>query len=156
MKYIIRILVILLLNNHSAIGQPSIAADKTDKYLNNIIDSCLLKIYPDSDENVLGNGRNYRYLSFRLTINDKGDTIKMVNFGENSTHRPSLILLLLISKNKLVDEILLCQRPLEIDLKALTNFYFRHDPIAERYKVEMIGIWLQSRKGIIRTDCYIH
>jgi len=156
MKYVIRIWVILLLNNHSAVGQSPAAADMTDKYLKNIIDSCLLKLYPDSDEHVLENGRNYRYLSFRLTIKDKTDTIEMINFGENSTHRPSLTLLLFISSRELVDQIMLCQRSLESDLKALTDFFSRHEPVAERYKLEMIDIWVQSRKGIIKTDCHIH
>jgi hypothetical protein len=150
-------LVFICLTNSSLIAQiqKNSGIDIMGNYTNHIIDSCLLMLYPDTDEHVLGSGRNYRYLSFRLAIENRLDTVRIINFGENTTHRPCLMLLLILSNGQILDQSLLCQRSLDSDLVAFKRFFDLH-PIREKYQLEIMDIWIQSRKGIIKTDCYIH
>jgi hypothetical protein len=157
MKHIFCFLLLLCLGSYSLIAQnpKDSGTDITDTFSNHIIDSCLLSLYPNADEHILGHGRNYRYLSFRLAIENKPDSVKIINFGEKSTHRPSLMLVLVISNSKLVNQILLCRHSLDSDFAPLKGFFALY-PIKEKYKLEILDIWVQSRKGVIRTDCYIH
>lgn len=156
MKYIIYIMPIFCLFGKPVKAQTFTGSDIVDKYTNQVIDSCLLKLYPDADENILGRGRNYRYFSFKGRIENKPDTIEIMNFGDNSTHRPALMLIAVRSNNVLHDEFLLCQQSLAYDLDVFRRFFGLYASIRESYQLEMIEIWVQSRKGILRTGCYIH
>jgi len=127
-----------------------------DHFSDSLVSSYLLKLYPDPRENVLGNGRNYRYLSFSLPIKSELDTIKILNFGENSTHRPCLMLLLIVSRNINSKQLLLGLDSLESDLESIKTIFRLYTEIREKYKIEILDIWLQSRKGIIKTDCYLN
>ena len=154
MNYKIIVFIFFILNNYSSTAQ--LSSDIKDHFSDSIVSAYLLKLYPNPDENVLGNGRNYKYLSFRLPIEKKIDTIKILNFGENSTHRPSLMLLLIISGNLNSKQLLLGFESLESDLVSIKDFFLLYPDIRKKYKLEILDIWLQSRKGIIKTDCYIH
>jgi hypothetical protein len=146
--------ILLILYNYSSIAQTG--NDIRDHFSDSIISAYLLKLYPNRDENVLGNGRNYKYLSFRLPIANKFDTIKILNFGENSTHRPSLMLILIVSRNSSSKQLLLGVKSLELDLVSIKDFFLLYPDLKEKYKFEILDIWLQTRKGIIKTDCYLH
>ncbi|MHA4811760.1 hypothetical protein ACX0G9_26925 [Flavitalea flava] len=154
MNYKIILPVFLILSSISSVAQ--ISSDIKDHFSDSIVSSYLVKLYPSLDENVLGNGRNYRYLSFRLPIENKSDTIEILNFGENSTHRPSLMLVLIVSGNSSSKQLLLGLESLELDLASIKNFFLLYPGVKKRYKLEILDIWLQSRKGVIKTDCYIH
>jgi hypothetical protein len=146
--------IVIIFNNYSSIAQTG--SDIKDHFCDSILSAYLLKLYPNPDENILGSGRNYKYLSFRLPIENKSDTVKILNFGENSTHRPSLMLLLIVSGHINSKQVLLGFESIESDLAIIKDFFLLYPDIKKKYKLEILDIWLQSRKGIIKTDCYIH
>lgn len=154
MNYKIILFIFFILNSYSSTAQ--IRSDIKDHFSYSIISAYLLKLYPNPDENVLGNGRNYKYLAFRLAIENNVDTIKILNFGENSTHRPSLMLILVVSGSSSSKQLLLGLKSLESDLASIKDFFLVYLGIKKKYKLEILDIWLQARKGIIDTDCYIH
>lgn len=122
-------------------------------YIDSIINNFFLLNYPDDD--IKGNGRYYEYNSFRLPIKNRADTIKIINFGENSTHRPRLMMVLITSLNKPIRQYILGKESAEYDLNTLENLFLLF-PLQEDFKLEILDIWLQSRKGILKTNCYIH
>lgn len=153
MNYKLVLSIVLSLNHYSSIAQTD---SNLKDHFSDSISAYLLKLYPNPAENVLGNGRNFKYLSFRLPVKNKSDTAEMLNFGENSTHRPSLMLLLIVSGHVNLKQVLLGFESLESDLATIKDFFLLYPDMKEKYKLELLDIWLQSRKGIIKTDCYIH
>jgi hypothetical protein len=127
-----------------------------DQFDSSIISKYLLKLYPDTDENVLGSGRHYDYVSFYLPVKTTRDTFKILNFGENTTHRPSLMLILVKSEKSNLREILLGEKSIETDLVILRNLFDSYVALEKNYKLEILDIWLQSRKGIEETSRYLH
>ena len=156
MKIGIYLWLTILISNFSANAQSTKCEKISDSIINKTIDSCLLKLYPDPDEEILRDGRNYRYQSFNLPIPDIFDTIKVFNFWENSTHRPSLMLFTIVSSSKIKYQFLLCNQSIDLDLSVIKSIFYFYPQIVEKYKLKFLEIWLEAREGILNTRCYLY
>jgi hypothetical protein len=78
--------------------------------------------------------------SLALAMENKPDTIEVINFGQYTTHTPSLMIILVLSNHKALGQFLFCQQSFDGDLDAFNRFFALYKPIREKYKLEILDI----------------
>ena len=131
-----------------------------------IILRLLVKYYPNDSiakKYLVINGKinnikkYYGYLSFRLAL-DKNFEVRVINFGTYSEHNnPNFMLVLKYCEDNLEESFVLGRNNLEKDLKQLNNFFsFFFKTEDEKYKLDILYLFLQCKRGVLRTNTFIY
>lgn len=150
--------------NYSFSQKPD-AYKAVTNYEDSVILRLLTKYYPGdsiSKKHIVINGeikdikKYYGYLSFRLPINKSGE-IRIINFGTYSEHNPNFMLVLKCFGDKKEESFVLGKNNLEEDLKLLDNLFSSFlQAVDEKYKLEILNLFLQCKQGILQTHCFIY
>jgi len=154
------VLIILLVVGLSAL----VKSQENSKSCDSLALSFLHENYPkdfigfrnDTINGKVRTGRNfYSYESFRLCINDER-SIFLINFGLYDSEGGNYVVI--IDKDKSDKTYLfLGKGSLEDDLTQLNKYFISKTSILKnRYKLEMLDLFLRCKKGQIKTPVYIH
>jgi hypothetical protein len=131
-----------------------------------VLMNCLKMLYPNDDftdrEVTMGSSvdtvRNYyHYNSFKLSFEGKEDSLIIINFGAYIEHSPVYMLVFKVSGDKIKNQLLLGNQSLKNDLESLQIIYSCWSlKIDEKYKLEILDIYLQAKQGRVKTITYNH
>ena len=162
-KYLF-VIVFGLMSNYGFSQKPDGCKNITN-YEESVILRLLIKYYPSdsiSKKHLVINGKinnikkYYGYLSFRLPIN-KNEEIRIINFGTYSEHNPNFMLVLKRFGDNLEESFVLGKNNLEQDLKLLDNLFSSFlKGVDEKYKLEILNLFLQFKQGVLQTHCFIY
>jgi hypothetical protein len=164
-RQLVLMLTLGIVSNYS-FAQKRDIYKSADKYSDSLVLSYLISYFPDdsiSKKEITRNGktwnirRYYDYVSFALPIENKSKCIKIVNFGAFIEHSPSFMLIMRMSGYFAVEHFVLGQESLEKDLITIQKMFSSlSNEVQEKYKLEVMDIFLQSKRGITQTSCYLH
>jgi hypothetical protein len=161
-RYVWLVSFTLFFINYS-VAQKKDIGDSITNHEDSIALSLLVKYFPNdsiaNQELIIDGKKNkikkyYAYLSFSLTLN-KSKKIRIINFGTYAEHNPHFILIMKLSNNIISRSSMLGKEKLEKDLSSL-GLFFNSLSVTEKYKLEMLDIFLQTRRGKLITDKYLH
>ena len=144
-------------------GQKNIDYQTIDNYSDSIALSYLMQFYPTDSlakKEILIDGavqkvkRYYSYLSFNLPFKYR---IKVISFGALIEHTPSFMLVIRKLDNNAEEHFVLGRTSLEEDLMRIHQLFSSlPSQVSDKYKLEILEIFLQCKRGITQTARYIH